>query len=142
MTSSTGTAPLVDWIIVGPETGNRKGKVKPARSEIISIVEEAQQNKVPVFLKDKLAPIMGEKPIQEFPQQLQVHTHTKHPLRDGQCSFCKREMPKKDMIALLARRKRGEGAQSVGFACPECYSKFMEALSTDDSVKGYEKNEK
>lgn len=136
----TGAAPLVDWIIVGPETGNRKGKVKPSRAEIITIVEEAQQNKVPVFLKDKLAPIMGEKLIQEFPQQLQVHRHVKHPLRDGRCSFCKQEQPKKAMMALLSREKRGAAAMAIGYACPDCYTKFMATIGTDKPVKGYERH--
>jgi protein gp37 len=138
--SDTGAAPLVDWIIVGPETGNRKGKVKPERSEIISIVQEAKQNEVPVFLKNKLAPIMGEKLIQEFPQQLQVHRHVKHPLRDGCCSFCKQEMPKKAMMALLARERRGAAAKAIGYACPDCYAKFTAVISTDKPVKGYEIN--
>lgn len=135
----TGTIPLVDWIIVGPETGNRKGRVKPNRDEIITIVEEAQRNKVPIFLKSKLAPIMGDL-IQEFPQELQVHRHAKHPLRDGRCSFCKREMPKKAMTALLSREKRGAAAYAIGYACPDCYAKFMATIGTNKPVKGYEIN--
>lgn len=137
---AAGAPHLVDWIIVGPETGNRKGKVKPERSEIESIVQETQRNQVPVFLKDKLAPIMRGELIREFPKQLQEHRHVKHPLRDGRCSFCKRELPKKAMMALLARERRGDAAKAIGYACPGCYTKFTAAIGTDKPVKGYEIN--
>lgn len=130
------------WVIIGSETGRRTGKVIPQRSWIDNIIIPLKKWHIPIFMKDSLKNIMGDCMLREFPEQLQLHRHAKHPLRDGRCSFCKRELPKKDMVALLARRKRGESAQSAGFACPECYSKFMQVLSTDDPVKGYEKHEK
>ena len=129
---------MVDWVIIGAETGNRKGKVIPELSWIEDIVNDCCTAEIPVFMKGSLSDIWKGLLIQEFPPQLQVHRHTKHPLRDGRCSFCKREMPKKAMMALLAREKRGVAAKAIGYACPDCYAKFMATIGTDKPVKGYE----
>ena len=56
-----------NWVIVGLETGNRKGKVIPKREWIENIVDRCRKNNVPVFLKNNLAEIWGEPLIQEFP---------------------------------------------------------------------------
>jgi protein gp37 len=57
----------IDWVIVGCETGNRKGKVIPKREWIENIVESCREHNVPVFIKNNLANIWGEPLIQEFP---------------------------------------------------------------------------
>jgi len=59
--------PKADWFILGSETGNRKGKVTPDREWIENIVNKCRAQNVPVFMKDSLAPIWGEKLIQEYP---------------------------------------------------------------------------
>jgi len=56
-----------DWVIVGAETGNRKGKVTPERKWIESIVNECRKQGVPVFMKNSLRDIWGEPLIQEYP---------------------------------------------------------------------------
>ncbi|MGE4484587.1 MAG: DUF5131 family protein [Oscillospiraceae bacterium] len=56
-----------EWVIVGAETGNRKGKVVPDRRWIQSIVDECRAFKIPVFLKSSLADIWGAPLIQEYP---------------------------------------------------------------------------
>ena len=60
-----------DWIIIGAETGRRKGKVVPGREWIEEIVEDCRKYDIPVFMKSSLADIWGEPLIQEFPVQLQ-----------------------------------------------------------------------
>ena len=55
------------WIIIGAETGNRKGKIIPKREWIENIVNACRDANVPVFLKDNLASVWGEPLIQEFP---------------------------------------------------------------------------
>lgn len=55
----------IDWIIVGAETGNRKGKVIPKKDWIINLIENARSANIPIFLKDNLN--WPEK-IQEFPR--------------------------------------------------------------------------
>jgi len=49
-----------EWIILGAETGNRKGKVKPEKAWIDSITSFCDKNGIPVFMKDSLIPIVGE----------------------------------------------------------------------------------
>lgn len=43
----------VDWVIIGAETGRRKGKVIPNLEWIRKIVEAAEKEKTPVFMKDR-----------------------------------------------------------------------------------------
>lgn len=60
-----------DWIIVGAETGNHKGKIIPKKEWIDRIVEQCKDARVPVFMKDSLIPIVGEKNmLREFPEEL------------------------------------------------------------------------
>ena len=49
-----------DWIIVGAETGNRKGKIAPERAWIENIIEAAAITHAAVFMKDSLKPIVGK----------------------------------------------------------------------------------
>lgn len=55
------------WVIVGAETGNRKDRVIPQREWIERIVNKCQYSGLPVFLKNNLADIWGERLIQEYP---------------------------------------------------------------------------
>ena len=57
----------IKWVIVGAETGNRKGKVIPKREWIENIANECRKQNVPVFLKNNLAEVWGKSLIQEFP---------------------------------------------------------------------------
>jgi len=57
----------IDWVIVGAETGNQKGKIVPERSWIEDIVNECRRTGKPLFMKDSLAPIWGEPLIREYP---------------------------------------------------------------------------
>jgi protein gp37 len=54
---------MYSWIIIGAETGNRKGKIIPEKSWIESIVNQAKTYDIPVFLKDNLKDIWGGKLI-------------------------------------------------------------------------------
>jgi protein gp37 len=49
-----------DWIIIGAETGRRKGKIVPKKKWIDDICTAADEAKIPVFMKDSLLPIVGE----------------------------------------------------------------------------------
>lgn len=61
---------LVDWFIIGAETGRRKDKVIPKREWIEKIINECRKRNKPVFMKSSLADIWGEPLIQEFPKGL------------------------------------------------------------------------
>lgn len=56
-----------DWIIVGAETGNRKGKMKPKKDWIDGIVRACNERKIPLFMKESLRGIMGDDFRQESP---------------------------------------------------------------------------
>ena len=56
---------FIDFVIVGAETGNRKGKVMPKREWIESIAEQCRDANVPLFMKNSLRGLMGEDFVQE-----------------------------------------------------------------------------
>ena len=51
--------PIGKAIIVGAETGKRKGKVTPQKEWIYKLVEYADDNGIPIFMKKSLLKIMG-----------------------------------------------------------------------------------
>ncbi len=68
-TGKDGPADLVDWIIIGAETGRRKGKVIPKKEWFQSIVYEFQDRGKPVFMKNSLEPIWGDDLVRQLPWQ-------------------------------------------------------------------------
>lgn len=61
----------LDWVIIGAESGNQKGKIVPQRHWIEGIVDECTNFNVPVFMKESLLSVMGEENmIREFPEGL------------------------------------------------------------------------
>ncbi len=59
----------VEWIVVGIETGRRRGKVDARPEWVRGIVAQARAQGVAVFMKEELLPIMGESGmIQELPE--------------------------------------------------------------------------
>ena len=57
----------VEWVIIGAETGNRKGKVTPKREWIENIAAQCRAANVPLFMKNSLRGIMGDAFVQETP---------------------------------------------------------------------------
>lgn len=58
----------VKWIIVGAETGNRKGKVVPQKVWIDNIIDDCEYNGISLFMKDSLVPTVGKENMgREFP---------------------------------------------------------------------------
>lgn len=56
-----------EWVIIGAETGKRRGKVTPDKAWIDGIVNQAQKRRVPIFMKESLRNLMGDDFRQEFP---------------------------------------------------------------------------
>ena len=54
----------LDWIIIGAETGNRKGKIIPKRVWISDIISQARKLGIPVFVKDNAK---WNEEVREFP---------------------------------------------------------------------------
>jgi len=61
------------WVIIGAETGNRKGKITPEKEWIDTICNAAGINGMRVFMKDSLLPIVGEENmLRELPWAAQA----------------------------------------------------------------------
>jgi protein gp37 len=58
----------VQWIILGAETGNAKGKSPPEDFWIQSIVDNTRDLEIPLFMKKNLEPYWEGELIQEFPE--------------------------------------------------------------------------
>lgn len=63
---------LPDWIIVGPETGNRKNKVRPEKDWLGGIVNGCAEHNIPLFMKESLRNLMGGDFRQEFPWEVKL----------------------------------------------------------------------
>ena len=120
-------ANFTDWVIIGAETGRKKDKVIPKIEWINHIVSCADAYGVPVFMKDSLIPIVGEKSMRrEFPEQLQhkrISQKMQEKLYDICCS-CGEKNKKREMITILARSKRGEQPKQFCFICRKCFEGF------------------
>lgn len=56
----------IDWIIVGAETGNRKGKITPQKRWLSNLICE-----IPLFYKESMVSVVGEDNMfREFPKEL------------------------------------------------------------------------
>jgi len=66
------------WIIVGAETGNRKGKVIPKKDWLDGIMKGREKYGYAVFMKESLREIMGADFIQEFPWKEDTVNGTGH----------------------------------------------------------------
>lgn len=116
----------VNWVIIGAETGNRKGKVVPKKSWVDNITAVCDAYKIPVLMKNSLVDIVGENNMrQEFPPELlepKLSEKMTNKLYD-KCLYCGAFLPMKEMVALLYREKRGMSAKRIGYACRECFDK-------------------
>lgn len=122
-------------IIIGSETGNRYGKVKPAKEWIDNICDAANLTGAAVFMKDSLIPIVGEENMRrELPEGLLNHGEAVDSKRYkklyGNCAVCNKHIRKNDMITLLARSRRGESAKSYAYMCKECFVRHCNSLGS------------
>jgi len=125
----------IQWIIIGAETGKHSGKVIPQPDWIRDIAIEADRNGVPIFMKDSLIPIIGEKNMRrEFPKQLQNTEKMSLKMQAkllGICAKCKIQLKKSSMITLHAKHRRVEYPKQIGFMCKDCFAKFCKEIGVD-----------
>lgn len=58
----------IGWIVIGTETGNRKGKITAQKDWIMNLAQQAKAKQIPIFMKESLLNIVGEENmIQELP---------------------------------------------------------------------------
>jgi protein gp37 len=55
----------IDWIILGAETGQRKNKIMPEKEWVTAVLENARDERIPIFLKGNLH---WPETIGEFPE--------------------------------------------------------------------------
>lgn len=124
----------LEWVIIGAETGRRKDKTVAQWDWVRKIVLEADKRNIPVFMKESLISVVGEKNMRrEFPEQLKrqnISPKMKKKLFD-RCGECKVNLKKSDMITLLARSKRGEQPKQFGFLCKNCFVKMCREFGVE-----------
>lgn len=72
--SSVGDIDLtgIDWIVIGTETGQRRGKTSARKEWVDEIVGMARKSNTRIFMKKELVPIIGEENIiQELPPEME-----------------------------------------------------------------------
>lgn len=120
-----------DWVIVGAENSKREDKVIPKKEWIEKIVTHAKEIKKPIYLKSGLKALYGkEKLSKQIPKPLKEKriVGKKRELLYTNCAYCKKELQKQDMFAILSREKRGASAKAVGYVCKKCYKNFMKVF--------------
>ncbi len=129
--------PAAKWVIIGAETGNRKGKVTPKPEWIEKIVAHCDKFNIPVFMKESLRDIVGDENMrQEYPPQLlhkEISEKNKKRLI-APCSKCGKKMRKSEMYSILAKKQRKESAISIGNICDDCWPSFLEGLKNGNEV--------
>jgi len=61
----------IDWVIIGAETGNRKGKIIPKEEWIIEICNYCREEGIPIYLKDSIYKLYPDWPVtKEFPVEV------------------------------------------------------------------------
>jgi protein gp37 len=57
----------IGWVIIGAETGNRKGRIVPKEEWIVELMESARKAGIPVWMKNNLKSYWSGELIQEDP---------------------------------------------------------------------------
>lgn len=118
---------IYEWLIIGAETGNRKGKPAVQREWIDEI---CHWTKAPMFMKESVRALVDDF-REEYPQQLAQYVGKKNiatqAIKDKRwdhCMICGAHRPKKEMVTLSARSGRGTRNTTMGFMCHECLRGF------------------
>ena len=59
----------INWIIIGAESGNRKGKIEPRKEWIQRLLSASVKHDLPVYMKDNLKPYWKNYCEKEFPKK-------------------------------------------------------------------------
>ena len=59
----------IDWMIIGAESGNRKGKIEPRKEWIAYLLYQADKHYLPVYMKDNLQSYWYRDRRKEFPKR-------------------------------------------------------------------------
>ena len=114
---------MIDWIIIGAETGNRKEKIIPAKDWITDFWELCKKESIPLFMKDSLSVLMGEDFSQEIPIYLTEEkrmSEKKQQKLMSSCMECNEPMRKAEMVSVTLRKGRSGKNKTIGFVCDNC----------------------
>ena len=129
---------MVDWVIIGAETGRSASKVIPEKEWVDRIVAQADMHRTPVFMKDSLLTIMGDSMRRQYPNSLQKKEKITPKMKErlfGQCAACKTDMRKNEMVAISARRKRGNHPKHLAYLCDDCFARFCCEIMNIDTAQ-------
>ena len=122
------TANMIDWIIIGAETGNRKGKITPAKDWITNFSELCKKENIPLFMKDSLSVLMG----QCFSQKMPIHLTKEKRMSEkkqqklmSNCMECNQPMRKAEMVSVTLRKGRSGKNKTIGFVCEGCLAALL-----------------
>lgn len=63
----------IDWVVIGTETGNCKGKISTKKSWAKGLAKQAMSKNIPVFMKEDLFGILDEEEMtQQFPKEFKL----------------------------------------------------------------------
>ncbi|WP_206458678.1 DUF5131 family protein [Anaerovorax sp. IOR16] len=125
----------IKWIIVGAETGNRKGKVAPEKLWIHNLMNSCKQKNIPLFMKDSLEGLMGEEFSQCFPDKLgneKPLSASREKQRMINCLECKKYGKKAEMNSVTLRKGRRGQNKTIGYFCDSCLAKLSKKWGVDD----------
>lgn len=74
----------IKWIVIGPETGNRKGKVTVKKEWVENIIRQVDKENISVFMKDGLASIVN---LADMRQELPFNDLAENKEEELQISF-------------------------------------------------------
>ncbi len=119
----------LEWIIVGAETGRKKGKTVPKPEWVSGIVAYADHWNIPVFMKDSLIKVVGEDNMRcESPEKIleKPMGDRLNSRRTCACWVCGRTFRKKMMITVSARAKERGRSTRLCYICGSCFKNWCE----------------
>ncbi len=136
MFDEVGTVDLtgIEWIVIGTETGHRKGKAVSKPEWVWNLTHQAHALGIPVFMKEDLLPIMGEaQMVQNFPRLFTGYwRNRKHGGSEQESSILIQDVETKN---IMTKSTLPVGGYSVNpyvgctHGCKYCYASFMKRFT-------------
>lgn len=126
----------IKWVIVGAETGQRKGKVIPKKEWVEKIVDECDKKEIPVFMKDSLISIVGEENLRtDRPDVIQNVRPGKdmQSRRYDNCHYCGKQRLMTDMVCLMYKRKRRGPQKKLCYVCEDCFKENFGGIVNEET---------
>ena len=126
----------IGWILIGAETGIRKGKIIPSADWVKDIVLLADEHGIPVFMKDSLITVVGEDNMRrKYPPELLLSQEKQKgdPRLYAACLLCKKPAEKMQMVTLDAKVGQRSIHKTICMMCRSCF----ETWCREHGIEGY-----